>query len=216
MEQLNKIIDQIDQQRQQTGFLTVSEVLALTDQGNRILDPFSVLISQNCQIGQNNLFYPNVTLEADPASHIQVGDENIFYNNTHFRASHQGNIQIGNYNQLGAQGLMLQANKINTRIQIGNQGRYQGGAQILGTCHLGNGTQILGAVTVENCHLQAGESFQHDQADERGAVIKGQGRVRGLDVPKGSVILCAGMDHYQLIAQSHFHPGPEMPSKCGN
>lgn len=206
MDKLDRIIDQIDLQRQQSGFLTVTQVLALADQGNRILDPFSVLISQNCKIGTDNLFYPNVTLEADPPSHIQIGDRNVFYQNSHLRASGQGRILIGDDNQLGAQGLMIQANQINTLIELGNQGRYQGGAQILGTCHLGSGTQILGAVTVENCHLQAGESFHDPHADKRGAVIKGQGRVRGVKVLKGSVIVCDGIDQYQTIAQSHFHP----------
>src|SRR5690606_31622546 len=91
----------IDEQRSSQGFLTLSEVLKLTDdQGNTILDPFSVLISVYAKIGNNNIFYPNVIVQADDKGTLEIGNSNIFYPNT-FVLAEKGKLVIANHNQFG-------------------------------------------------------------------------------------------------------------------
>ncbi|WP_328990808.1 hypothetical protein OG394_31530 [Kribbella sp. NBC_01245] len=54
-----------DEQRIALGWLTVAEVLELAETGSVVLDPHSLLIGREVQLGRGNVFYPNVVIECD-------------------------------------------------------------------------------------------------------------------------------------------------------
>lgn len=202
------ILQQIDVQRSSQGFLTVSGLIQLGKQGNVILDPFSTLISSRVKLGSDNVFYPNAIVQACNEGSIAIGSGNIFYMNT-FLFADQGAISIDNYNQFGDGGLSIKANTPGALITIGSYGRYLNGTQVMGRCVLGSGSQILGPITVQNCILGAGESYQHANPDARGGVLKGAGLARNLSVHQGEVLNGQGdFSQSQIQRQSYYHPFP--------
>ena len=96
----------VDEQRNELGFLTVMETIALSERGNVVLDPFSVLISKNTYIGENNTFYPNVVIRSDRDGAIKIDDQNVFFPATYMEAS-EGIVEIGSLNQFGEGGLTV-------------------------------------------------------------------------------------------------------------
>ena len=119
---MTDIIASIDAQRKQRGFLGVAYLLERYSK-NVILDPFSTLISENIEMGQGNLMYPNVIIEAKNGGSIWMGNNNILFPGTLFLAD-QGEIRIGNNNEFGDGGLRLKANMHGASITIGDFGRY--------------------------------------------------------------------------------------------
>jgi NDP-sugar pyrophosphorylase family protein len=187
------------------GFLPLAEMLHLAE-GNIIFDPFSTLISRFAQIGTGNVFHPCVTLIARAEAPLTIGDGNVLHTGT-LLAAEAGPIVIGDSNQFGEGGFTAKANRIGAAIAIGSGGRYLGGAAVFGQSELGAGSQILGLITVDNCVLEAGETYASPDPDERGAVLKGSGTARDVKVGRGEVILGAGSFRQQEIRkQSDFHP----------
>jgi hypothetical protein len=126
----DELITQIDEQRTRRGFLRVAEMLhALTQRGNVILDPFSILISENVEIGTGNIFYPNVILEANRGGSLILGSSNIFYPGAKLLAD-SGKIVVGDENEFGDGGVRIKANTSDELIEIGNRGRYMSGARL--------------------------------------------------------------------------------------
>jgi hypothetical protein len=174
----------LDRIRTARGFLTVAETLALTDSGNVVLDPFSLLVSRGVRIGGGNVFYPGVTLICDAG----------------------GTIVVGSDNQFGEGGFTARAEGGAT-IEIGDRGRYMLGASVTGPAQLGSGSQILGAIALQDCVLGAGGTFRDPDPDARGAVLKGVGRARSLRLARGQVIQGNGaFDAADIKPQSFFHP----------
>lgn len=201
------IVDQVDKQRKQLGFLTIEETLELARQGNVILDPWALLISRNARLGKNNVFYPNVVIHADNDGDVKIGDANTFYPMAYLEAR-QGTISIGCNNQFGEGGVSIKANRSGNHIEIEKNGRYLSGAVVVGNSILGSGTQVLGAVTVENCTLMGGQSFNDPDPDLRGAVVKGNGLIRDLSLRVGDVVVANGLPpSFVLQRQSELHPG---------
>ncbi len=196
----------INTSRTSRGFLTIEQTLALAEAGNIVLDPFSVLISAAVILGENNLFYPNVVIEAQNAGKLTIGNGNIFYPNTLILAD-SGEVQIGNNGVFGDGGCSIKANLPTATISIADNGRYCSGAQILGNSLLGNGTQVLGAITVQNCTLEGGGDFTEADPDKRGAVLKGHGLARNIHLATGDVLNGTGTFlQAQTERQMRYHP----------
>jgi hypothetical protein len=177
-------VAQLDRIRAGRGFLSIAETLALADSGNVVLDPFSLLVSRGVRIGSDNVFYPGVTLICETG----------------------GTIVIGSHNQFGEGGFTARAEG-GASIGIGDGGRYMLGASVTGPAQLGSGSQILGAIAVQDCVLGAGGTFRDPDPDARGAVLKGVGRARGLRLARGQVIQGDGVfDIANLKPQSSYHP----------
>lgn len=206
MSQENGIFKKIDEQRASQGFLGIAELLALADRGNTILDPFSILISVSALIGENNVFYPNVILDAKDGGKLSVGNENVFYPSTLILAE-KGKVSIGNNNQFGDGGCSIKANMPDAEITIGDNGRYINNPQIIGKTSLGSGSQIIGAITAQNVTLEAGGDYRSTDIDSRAGLLKGTGLARGVVVPEGKVINGSGtFKQEDLEDQSKYHP----------
>jgi len=201
------LIDEINKQREAQGFLTIKELTTLIKEDNIIFDPFSTLISKEAKIGKNNIFYPSVTIETDNNGIISIGDKNKFFSQTYILAN-LGEITIGDHNQFGEGGISIKANQKNSKIIIGNNGRYINHVQIIGTTHLGSGSQIIGGpITVQDCLLKGGLVYTSDDPDKRGGVIKGFGIARDLIISTGEVINGLGsFDSEMIQRQSFYHP----------
>ncbi len=192
--------------RERLGFLDISQTIALNQEGNIVLDPFSTLISRGVRLGSGNVIYPSAILECDAPGILTIGDNNIFRSGTEIAAL-GGVISIGNGNQFGEGGFFAKANREGARIEIGNSGRYLSGATVVGKTVLGSGSQILGSITADNCELEAGEPYSHPDPDLRAAVLKGQGLARQIKLARGEVIQGNGrFAREDILRQTHFHP----------
>lgn len=197
------ILKQIDEQRRQRGFMTVAEMLAQFAD-TTLLDPFSILISEGVTLGRGNLIYPNVIIERHGQGHVTIGSGNVLFGGALLYA--EGALRIGSGNRFGDGGVRIKALP-GEQIEIGDGGRYMSGAEITGTCTLGSGTQILGVISVRNCILGAGETFEHPDPDLRGGVLKGFGQARGLRLNQGEVINGRGDFAQSAIErQTVYHP----------
>ncbi len=200
------LLEKINQQRKNAGYLSLDEMMALGDRGNIIFDPFSTLISKTAQIGSGNQFFPNTRITVALSGLIEIGDGNLFYPNTSLEAD-TGPIRIGDNNQFGEGGFTAKANAPGATIRIGDQGRYVGAIFVYGNSTLGDGCQILGPITASDCTLASGEPHTHAKADQRGAVLKGFGSAQKIRLQKGEVLegqhLFSANDKKR---QSHYHP----------
>jgi hypothetical protein len=199
------IAEAADAARVANGLLTLAEVARLSEQGNCIFDPYSVLISRHARIGSGNTFYPGVTLRAGGPDLLVVGDHNVFHSSVSLDAE-LGPVTVGNRNALGEGGFTAKANRPGASLWIGDRGRYQGGAVVFGQCRLESGSQLLGMVTLDSCTLVGGGSFEEADPDLRAGLVKGVGRARGLVVEQGSVVVLSGdFQPSDVHRQSEFH-----------
>lgn len=202
---VSELIEKINYHRRQRGFMTVSRLLEVYDR-NVILDPLSILISEGIEIGQDNVIYPNVVLECQNQGTMTIGSRNTFYPGTLLLAD-RGKIVIGSNNEFGDGGLRIKANMPDAIIRVGDMGRYMNGPEIMGKCTLGSGSQILGAITVQNCSLDDGESYHNPNPDLRGGLLKGFGLARNLKVKQGEVINGKGsFEQVNIERQAGYHP----------
>src|SRR5437762_2781163 len=100
------LLGQFNKTRASLDFLGIRELQALAKSGNCVLDPFSTLISKWARIGENNVFYPSVVIQARNGGRIEMGNRNIFYPQS-FLLADLGAIVIGNDNQFGDGGLSI-------------------------------------------------------------------------------------------------------------
>jgi len=206
-----KIMETINAQRTKKGFLTIEELLKLCDRGSLVLDPFSTLISATCTIGQGNIFYPPLVIESVNNGTLEIGEGNIFYPGCLFIVD-QGELVIGNTNQFGDGGCTIKANRPDALVHVGNKGRYVNAPTIVGKTTLGDGSQVIGAITVQDCVLEDGLDFAAQNPDEQGAVLKGYGLARGLTIGKGQVLNGQGkFEQKDVEQQSAYHSKPQKP-----
>lgn len=203
----HSLLAKIDIQRTLHGFMTVAELLeTLTAQNNTVLDPFSTLVSKDVEIGSGNILYPNVIIEARNRGTISIGSQNVFFPGTMLLAD-QGKIVIEDGNTFGDGGVRIKANMPDALIEIGSNGRYMNNVEVMGRCHLGTGSQILGAISVQNCTLGAGDSYKDPNAETRGGLLKGFGLARNLTVGQGEVINGQGnFEQARIEQQAAYHP----------
>lgn len=198
----------IDNIRKQQRFLSVSDLLAAHGETNSILDA-SVLISEGVDIGNDNVFYPNVVIERQGEGKVSLGSNNTFYPGTYIISS-AGSVTIGDNNEFGTSGCTIKANMPDATIVIGDGGRYCDGANIMGKTSLGSGSQVLGNITVQGCTLAGGGTFQTPDPDERAAVLKGFGLARGIALEKGQVVNGSGNFAERPVEwQRDYHPKPK-------
>lgn len=196
----------LDALRAAGGWLGLGELLAVVGQDNTLLDPFSTLVARGVRLGRGNVLHPAVTLGRGGDGALALGDGNVLYPGTTI-AAEAGTVTIGNGNRFGEGGVLIKAGRAGGVIRIGDEGRYMRGCDIRNAAELGSGSQVLGPVTVEDCSLAAGGSFMTADPDRRGAVLKGAGAARHLQVPTGHVISAYGDFLMQdMKPQSFFHP----------
>ncbi|MCJ9751405.1 AraC family transcriptional regulator [Neorhizobium sp. BETTINA12A] len=196
----------IDDVRRENGFLTIGEIGGLVSKANIVFDPFSVLISRYVEIGTGNTFYPCVTILCAQDADLAIADGNTFHSNSLFEAT-AGKIVIGSSNQFGEGGFTAKANREGALISFGDNGRYINGCSVFGHSSLGSGSQIIGAIAVDSCSLEAGASYRDPEPDRRAALLKGFGPAKGLTVPVGAVINGKGSFLPEAIErQSNYHP----------
>lgn len=196
----------IDDIRRARGLMTIGDIQELVQRGNVVYDPFSVLITAAARIGTGNVIFPCVSLFCGDQGELSIGDNNTLFANSLVEAI-SGPIVIGSFNQFGEGGFMAKTNRPGASIVIGDNGRYLNGAAVFGETTLGTGSQILGAITVDSCHLEAGRSHEQADPDLRAGLLKGSGIARNLTVPAGQVILGNGaFSQDDIKPQSFFHP----------
>ncbi|HEY7175287.1 MAG TPA: hypothetical protein VH442_10245 [Micromonosporaceae bacterium] len=203
-------MDASDATRRRRALLTTAEVGRIDGD---VLDPSSLILSARVRLGTGNVFYPSVVIECDDASECVIGDGNVFWPGTVILAQSGGAIQIADANEFGPGGAAVKANapgKANAAgntIRIGSRCRPTNGAEILGQSDLGDGSQVLGAISALSVRLGAGADHTHAEPDERGAVLKGAGTARELVLRRGDVVNGVGdFGMAPVERQSHYHP----------
>lgn len=189
------------------GFLTPTQLTETVGKTNTLLSLDGILISRGVTIGERNTFYPGVVIEQTGDGAIEIGDDNVFYPNTYIFSS-AGRIAIANSNLFGPAGLTIRANIPEAVVEIGSGGRFCDGANIMGNSKLGDGSQVLGAITTQSCHLDSGLPFSEPNPDLRAPVLKGMGFARNISLTAGEVLNGNGGDFGQLTVerQRSYHP----------
>ncbi|MFC5663519.1 GNAT family N-acetyltransferase [Kitasatospora misakiensis] len=207
---------QLDRLRRERGLLTPAELLGLAERGITVLDPFSVIVSRRVELGPDNVLYPGVVVECDERSHCAVGPGNVLHGGTRITAADGGSITIGARSQIGDGGTRITAGA-HERIDIGDEVRLSGGAEVTGDSLLGHGSQILGQISARSVELAAGHPHTFPDPDGRGGVLKGYGKVSGVLVGQGDVLpdVDLDMDERYIQRQRTYHaesprlgPGP--------
>ncbi len=195
----------LDVMRAKAGFLTIDQLLERFGD-NLLLDPFSILISEGVSLGNGNILHPGVRICARTGSRVVLGSGNTLFSGAVIEAA-DGNITVGDHNEIGDGGFSARASRPGAEITIGSNGRYQGGASILGRSVLGAGTQLLGQIAAMDCSLEAGEDYRCPDPDLRGGVLKGFGIASNIHVPCGWVIAGRGeFKEEMMVLQTTFHP----------
>lgn len=200
----------LDSARISRGFLSIDEMLRM-DGGNTILDPCSTLISKHVRLGGGNVIYPGVLVECDDQSSCEIGTDNVFYPGTVLIAVDGGALAIGNGNTFGPGSVQLKANQAAARITIGSRTRLLNGAEVMGQSSIGDGAQILGAIAAQNVELAGGSDYRTGTPETRGAVLKGFGLARGVQLAPGEVLNGAG-DFKQARVESQLAYHPKAPT----
>jgi len=197
----------LDAAREGAGFLGIAQVLALADRGVTIFDPLSTLVSRRAQIGAGCVLYPTVIIECDQASACVLGTGNTLLPGTRIVAAGGGRISVGAGSVIGEGGAQVKANRPDARIEIGDRTRLAGGAEVMGVTTIGTGCQVIGAIMAQSVQLEGGQDWAHPDPDERGAVLKGHGLARGLQLSRGEVINGNGdFSQAPVQRQAAYHP----------
>lgn len=197
----------IDAIRLRHGFMSVGELLELTNAGNAVLDPYSTLIAQGVQIGQDNVIYPGVTILRDSTSACVLGSRNTLWPSTLILAADGGIVEIGDDNSIGQGGTQIKANRAGAHIAIGSGTRLLNGPELLGDTTVSDGCQVLGSIVVQSTYLGGGADHTAADPDRRGAVLKGSGLARGLKLDRGEVLNGSGeFRPAEVERQRAYHP----------
>lgn len=206
---MSDISQTADDHRRALGFLTAAETLRLGDSGVRILDPHSTLVSAGVVLGPGVILYPSVLVERDADSSIAIGAGTRLYPGTIVLASAGGGVAVGASCQLGPGGVQVKANAAGAQIRIGDGVRLLNGCEVVGASQIGSGGQLIGAIAAQSVHLAGGlGGWEWPDPDQRGAVLKGAGLARGLQLEMGQVMnLQASFADVPVEAQRTYHPG---------
>ena len=197
-----------DHSRRARGFLSITETEALIEQGVQVLDPHSALITAHVTLAPGVVIHPTVILDADAGSRLTVERGSVLYPGCVLEARDRAEILIGAECELGPGGVIIRVGGPSTRLQVGEQVRLTGGCELTGSCELGRGSQILGAISARSVRLGAGRGgHRHPVADERGAVLKGSGIADQITLDQGQVINCRpSFADAPVERQSAYHP----------
>ena len=171
--------------RARLGLLSLADVEALTEQDILIPSPSAVLISAGVAIGAGTILWPGATLLADRPADLTIGEDC----------------------EIGTEGGFWLDARSGKPIRIGKGARLLGGGACEGPCEIGDGAQILGAIRCRDCRLEGGGSWRHPDPDKRGAVLKGNGVARNIELGRGEVIQAFGLfAEAPIRRQMEFHP----------
>ncbi|WP_112664048.1 hypothetical protein [Microvirga flavescens] len=197
-----------DAARQQLGFLSLADTLALANRGVMILDPSSTLISPGVDIGALVIFWPGTVVQRLGQSSITIGNGTALFPGTRIVAD-GGTVAIGALAEIGEEGGFTVKAEAGAAITIGNTARLLGGGSLTLSNDIGNGAQILGPIRCQNCALGNGGDYREPDPDRRGGVLKGSGVARNLHVSQGHVIQSFDLfANAPLRRQTEFHPKP--------
>ncbi len=203
---MNTIMEYTDTYRISCGFYTIIELINSVGKTNQIVDPFSVLISKKVDIGSNNIIYPGVQIISDSSSVIEIGNNNTFCNNTQIISEDCSRILIRDHNDFGYGGICIKCNINKGKMLFGGYCRIEGRINIFGNCNFGQGSQILGTISVYNCTLGEGGDYNDPDPNKRAGLIKGIGTARNLNVGMGMVINGFGdFDQSKIEPQINYH-----------
>jgi carbonic anhydrase/acetyltransferase-like protein (isoleucine patch superfamily) len=203
---MDTIITDIDERRREQGLLDIEQMLKLIQFGITVHDPFSTLISIAAKLASGTIIYPNCMILCGEQGSVSLAQNNVLNPSTILNAE-AGSINIGSNNTFGPGGFTATAMAPAETVIIGNHGRYNNGASVYGNSTLGDGSQILGQISVDSCSLGAGDSFKGPNPDKRGAVLKGFGRAKNLNLETGDVIQAFGMfEQDKIERQTIYHP----------
>ncbi len=203
---MNTVVNQIDTLRMSKNLLGVEQLIGLRNDDITVFDPYSTLISTCAQLSAGTIIYPNCMVLCGAAGALSLGQNNVLYPSTVIQAG-AGTIDIGDGNTFGPGGFVSTAMNSGETVKIGNNGRFNSGANVYGNSHLGDGSQILGQISVDGCILGAGGSYREPDPDKRGGVLKGTGRAKKLNLKTGDVIQAFGIfDEQAIERQVVYHP----------
>lgn len=203
---MDELIAEVNKNRLYRGFLSVEDTVALAKSGNLVMDPWSTLVSSRARLGHGNVLYPNIIIEVLELGAIRIGNDNTFFPGSVIAAAANGQIIVGDANEFGEDGTVVRANRDGSAVEIGSNCRFVNGPKIMGRTHLGNGAQLIGAITVQDCFLEGGGSYKDPDPNARAALLKGHGLARGLTVGRGKVINGDGaFDSSMIELQAVYH-----------
>jgi carbonic anhydrase/acetyltransferase-like protein (isoleucine patch superfamily) len=196
-----------DMQREARGFFSVSATDALAELDVWILDPASTLISRTVMLGAGTVVYPTVVVDADDRSSIEIGERCVLYPGSVLEARDGGRIAVASDVELGPGGVVLRAGE-NESLILGEEVRLTGGCELTGVSELGRGAQVLGGISARSVRLGGGRGgYRWGVADERGAVLKGNGIADGVVLDVGQVKSCrASFADAPTERQATYHP----------
>ncbi|SFB19851.1 hypothetical protein SAMN03159496_02309 [Rhizobium sp. NFR07] len=121
-----------------------------------------------------------------------------------------GKIIVGRDAEIGEEGgFTIKAECKACVTEIGESARLLGGGSLTLDNTIGSGAQVLGPIRMQNCRLGAGGTYREPDPDLRGAVLKGSGVARNIDLAAGKVIQAFGLFAEAVVRdQSYFHPKP--------
>ncbi|KJS59444.1 hypothetical protein [Streptomyces rubellomurinus] len=181
----------LDGVRRARGLLTPGELMALTGRGVVVLDPFSVLVSTWVRLGPETVLYPGAAVECDARSRCVLQPGTVLYGGARITATGGALVTIGRGALIGEGGARIKAAGTD-RMRLGDAVRIANGAELSGSCRLGDGSQVLGPISARAVELAGGGSHAHPDPDGRGGVLKGFGRAHGIRVGVGEVVNGAG------------------------
>ena len=77
----------------------------------------------------------------------------------------------------------------------------------MGITTIGAGCQVIGAIRAQSVRLEGGQDWSHPDPDQRGAVLKGHGLARGLQLSAGEVVNGIGdFSQAPVERQATYHP----------
>ncbi|MEU8998350.1 hypothetical protein AB0952_24330 [Streptomyces caniferus] len=182
----DRLFELMDNHRRENGFLTLTEMTVLAET-NTVFDPFSTLIAKTAEIGAGNTFFPGVTVSCDGGT-CSIGRGNVFYPSTLVIGRSGGRVVIGDECSFGPGGVQVKANQPGSELSIGHRVRLLNGAEVVGSSRIGAGAQVIGAISAQSVELAGGGDFTSPDPDRRGAVLKGFGLARGVQLGAGDVM----------------------------
>jgi UDP-3-O-[3-hydroxymyristoyl] glucosamine N-acyltransferase len=205
---MTEALSKIDSMRRAMGFLSLEETLNLAGDSVRMPVPGAVLISPGVVLEEGVILWPNVILEANGAGRLSIGTGSVLFPGTRIVAS-GADVTVGSGAEIGEEGGFTIKAEAGARIDIGDEARLLGGGSLASSNRIGRGAQILGPIRCQNCRLADGGSYRHPEPNERGAVLKGSGVARNIELAQGQVIQAFGLfAEAKVRPQSYFHPRP--------
>lgn len=186
--------------------MTVGEVIEWAASGHaRLLDASSVLVGRSVTIDRDVTLWPGVILETADDHQIRIGANCELMPGVHVCAT-AGTVKVGS-GCFFDNGTRAKANAPGSDIKIGDNVRLLNGALVIGRSVIGDGCQVIGLVTVQDCTLESGAPYTEADASLRGGLLKGFGLARSISVPRGMVIEGTGaFSETDLVSQLAYHP----------